>query len=155
MKILISVMILVLVCAGAAGAHDGVLSLFADQSASKCFANLPCCQSVPMYLLYVRGNGPDIANGMAFKLEKSSAGAAFLLPQWPGTFLSFGDIETGIDIVIRADEGWCSGAETVSYMGTIPVVNFSGVGLLYREGGRFAQLWRGYRHQVRTGLSSV
>jgi hypothetical protein len=125
MRKLLSVMILVLVCAGAANAHEGVLSLFADQSAAGCSAELASCQSVPMYLMYVRGDGPEIANGMAFRLEKSSAGAAFLEPQWPGKFLTIGSLQGGIDVVVRADEGWCSGAETVSYMGTIPVVNFS------------------------------
>lgn len=125
MKTLLSVMILVLLCAGAANACDGILSLFADRSATKCSADLPCCQSVPMYLMYVRGDGPEIANGMSFKLEKSSAGVAFLEPAWPGSNLSFGSLQEGIDVVVRADEGWCSGDETVSYMGTIPVVNFS------------------------------
>jgi hypothetical protein len=125
MKKLLSVMILVLLFAGAANACDGILSLFANQSADKCSANLARCQSVPMYLMYVRGDGPEISNGMAFKLEKSSSGAAFLEPQWPGEFLQFGSLQDGIDVVVRADEGWCSHAETVSYMGTIPVVNFS------------------------------
>ncbi len=128
MKKLLSVMILVLGLAGAANACDGILSLFTDQSATKCSAELPSCQSVPMYLMYVRGDGPEISNGMAFKLEKSSAGAAFLEPQWPGSFLTFGSLQDGIDVVVRADEGWCSGAETVSYMGTIPVVNFAETG---------------------------
>ena len=128
MKILLSVMILVLVFDGTALACDGILSLFADQSADKCSAELSCCQSVPMYLMYVRGDGPEIANGMAFKLEKSSAGAAFLEPQWPGDFLQFGSLEDGIDVVVRAGDNWCSGAETVSYMGTIPVVNFAETG---------------------------
>jgi hypothetical protein len=125
MKRMLSIMILVLVFAGAANACDGILSLFADQKADKCSANLACCQSVPMYLMYVRGDGPEISNGMAFKLEKSSAGAAFLEPQWPGNFLQFGSLQDGIDVVVRADEGWCSGTETVSYMGTIAVVNFA------------------------------
>jgi hypothetical protein len=125
MKRMLSIMILVLIFAGSALACDGILSLFADQKADKCSATLPCCQSVPMYLMYVRGTGPAIANGMAFKLEKSSSGAAFLEPQWPGNFLQFGSLQDGIDVVVRADEGWCSGTETVSYMGTIPVVNFS------------------------------
>ncbi len=128
MKRLFFVMILVLAVAGAASAHNGVLSLFADQSADKCSAALATCQSVPMYLMYVRGSGPEISNGMAFRLEKSSSGAAFLEPQWPGSFLTFGSLQSGIDVVVRADEGWCSGAGTVSYMGTIPVVNFSETG---------------------------
>jgi len=128
MRILLSVMILVLVFAGAANACDGILSLFTDQSATKCSAELPSCQSVPMYLMYVRGDGPEIANAMAFKLEKSSAGAAFLEPQWPGDFLQFGSLQDGIDVVVRAGDNWCSGAETVSYMGTIPVVNFAETG---------------------------
>jgi hypothetical protein len=125
MRRLLFVMILVLAVAGAVSAHNGVLSLFADQSADECSAELSCCQSVPMYLMYVRGDGPEITSGMAFKLEKSSAGAAFLEPEWPGDFIQFGSLQDGIDVVVRAGEGWCSGAETVSYMGTIPVVNFS------------------------------
>ena len=91
-------------------------------------AELACCQSLPMYLMYVRGDGPEIAPGMAFKLEKSSGGVAFLEPEWPGAFLTYGSLAGGIDVVVRCGEDWCSGAETVSYMGTIPVVNFSETG---------------------------
>jgi hypothetical protein len=125
MKTLLSVMILVLVLAGAAHACDGILSLFADQTADKCSAVLPVCQSVPMYLMYVRGDGPEITSGFAFRLDKSSAGAAFLEPQWAGTAIAYGSLQEEIDVVIHTGEHWCSGAETVSYVGTIPVVNFS------------------------------
>jgi hypothetical protein len=130
MKKLLSVMILVLLFAGAASAHNGVLSLFANQSADKCSAELHCCQSVPMYLMYVRGDGPEIASGFAFRLDKSSSGAAFLEPQWAGTGIAFGSLQGGIDVVIHTGESWCSGTETIIYVGTIPVVNFS-------ESGKF------------------
>jgi hypothetical protein len=128
MKTLLSIMIIVAALTGSAYACDGMLSLYADQSATQCSAALACCQSVPMYLMYVRGDGPEIANGMAFKLEKSSGGVAFLEPEWPGAFMTFGSLQGGIDVVVRCGEDWCSGAETVSYMGTIPVVNFSETG---------------------------
>jgi len=125
MKKLLSVMILVLLFAGAANACDGVLSLFTDQSADKCSAVLTACQSVPMYLMYVRGDGPEITSGFAFRLQKSSSGAAFLEPQWAGTAIAYGSLQDGIDVVIHTGERWCSGTETISYVGTIPVVNFS------------------------------
>jgi hypothetical protein len=128
MKTLLSVMVLVAIMAGGVCACDGMLSLYAGQSATECSAELACCQSLPMYLMYVRGEGPEIANGMAFKLEKSSGGVAFLEPEWPGAFMTYGSLAGGIDVVVRCGEDWCSGAETVSYMGTIPVVNFSETG---------------------------
>jgi hypothetical protein len=125
MKTLLTVMILVLAFGVAANAHNGVLSLFADQSADKCSAELACCTTVPMYLMYVRGDGPEITSGFAFRLAKSSSGAAFLEPQWAGTALAFGSLLDWIDLVIHTGSNWCSGTEPVSYVGTIPVVNFS------------------------------
>jgi hypothetical protein len=125
MKRLLFIMILVLAVGGAARAHNGVLSLFADQSADKCSAQLHCYQSKPMYLMYIRGDGPEIASGFAFRLDKSSSGAAFLEPEWAGTAIAYGSLQDGIDVVIHAGESWCSGTETVSYVATIPVVNFS------------------------------
>jgi len=129
MKTLFFAMILVVAFGAAANAHDGVLSLFADQTADECCAELSRYHTVPMYLMYIRGDGPEISNGMAFRLEISSAGAAFLEPQWPGTSLTFGSLQEGIDVVVRADESWCSGTAAVSYMGTIPVVNLSENGI--------------------------
>ena len=78
-----------------------------------------------MYLMYIRGDGPEVAAGFAFRLDKSSSGAAFLEPEWAGTAIAYGSLQDGIDVVIHAGDSWCSGTETVSYVGTIPVVNFS------------------------------
>jgi len=124
MKKLVTFMVLVLVTASGASACDGMLSLFSDQSAGDCSARIGHCQTVPLYLMYIRGDGPEIANGVAFRLLKSSPDAMFLEPQWPGENLSIGSLESGIDVCIRASEGWCSGNADVAYIGTIPVVNF-------------------------------
>jgi hypothetical protein len=125
MKRLLFSALLVLLCASGAGAHDGMIALFADMDATDCDANVCKCHSAELYLMYVRGNGPEIANCAEFRLLKSSGGVAFLDPQWAGYSLAIGTMETGISVCIHAGETWCSGSETVSYIGTIGVANFS------------------------------
>jgi hypothetical protein len=127
MKRALSLMALGLFAAVAgANACDGMLSLFSDQAGGSCDAVIGYCEPVPLYLLYVRGTGPEIAGGVAFRLLKSTTGVMFLEPQWSGDNLSFGSLESGIDVVFNAEAGgWCSGSASVAYVGTIPVINFS------------------------------
>lgn len=126
MKRFVAFMGVVLASASGAAAYDGMLSLFSDQSAVNCSARIHHCQTVPLYLMYIRGDGPEIASAVAFRLLKSSPDAMYLEPQWAGEGLSIGALESGIDVCIRAGESWCSGDANVSYIGTIPVVNFGG-----------------------------
>ena len=114
------------ITAAGANACDGMLSLFSDQSGGNCAATIGFCEPVPLYLMYIRGTGPQIAAGAAFRLLKSTADAMFLEPQWPGDNLSFGSLEGGMDVVFHTElGGWCSGSASVAYIGTIPVVNFA------------------------------
>ena len=114
------------ITAAGANACDGMLSLFSDQSGGNCAATIGFCEPVPLYLMYIRGTGPQIAAGAAFRLLKSTADAMFLEPQWPGDNLSFGSLESGIDVVFHTEMGgWCSGSASVAYIGTIPAVNFA------------------------------
>jgi uncharacterized protein (DUF779 family) len=127
MKRLLTLMVLALFLAAAgANACDGMLALFSDQSGGSCDAEIGYCEPVPLYLMYIRGTGPEIAAGVAFRLAKSTAGAMFLEPQWSGQNLTYGSLESGIDVVFNLESGgWCSGSASVAYVGTIPVVNFS------------------------------
>ena len=125
MKRLLFSVLLALLCAGGASAHDGMIALFADMEATDCDASISKCHAVPLYLMYVRGSGPEIAQCVEFKLLKSTEGAEFLDPVWAGNSLTIGTIETGISICIHVGDSWCSGSESVSYIGTISAVNFS------------------------------
>ncbi len=118
-----SALLALLVCS--ASAHQGMLALFADPLGGSCNANIGACEPVPIYLVYIRGSGPEISNGMSFRLVKSTTGAAFLEPQWPGEHIAYGGLETGIDVVVRAGEGWCLGDNDMAYMGTISVINYA------------------------------
>lgn len=125
MKRLLFSLFAMVLCAGAAAAHDGMIGLFADAEATDCDGNVGKCHSGSMYLMYVRGNGPEIAQCVEFKLLKSSECVQFLDPVWAGNSLTIGTMETGISICIHVGDSWCSGGETVSYLGTIGVANFS------------------------------
>jgi hypothetical protein len=125
MKRLLCSALFILLCAGGALAHDGMIALFADMEATDCDANISKCHSESLYLMYVRGSGPEIANCVEFKLLKSTSGAAFLDPVWSGNSLTIGTIETGISICFEVGNPWCSGSDNVVYIGTIGVANFS------------------------------
>jgi hypothetical protein len=125
MKRMIAIVVLVLLFDIAGANAGGMLSLFADQSAGNCGAMIGYCEPVPLYLLYVRGTGPEITNGVGFRLLKSTAGAMFMAPEWSGASLAFGSLEAGMDLVFNAGQPWCSGEADITHVGTIPVINFS------------------------------
>jgi hypothetical protein len=125
MKRLLSIMVLALfIPAAGASACDGMLALFADPSGGSCDAQIGFCDPVPLYLLYVRGTGPAMGPAAAFRLLKSTSDVMFLEPEWSGDHLTWGSLESGMDLAFNTGTpGWCSGDAAVSYVGTIPVLN--------------------------------
>ncbi len=111
---------------GFANAHNGALSLYADPNAS---VNSPCNMSIgiyqtdSIYLYYVRGNGPDIGNGIEFAMVLSDPDASFdPLPVWrAGTqiviYASGDSLQNGVSIVWGPG---CLGlAQPIAYLGKI------------------------------------
>lgn len=125
MRRLLSLMVLFVLLATAASAHNGMLALYTDMGAVDCDAAGPKATIIPLYLMYVRGDGPDIASCAEFRLLKSSTDILFLEPQWAGTsFIQFGSLQEGVSICAYSDGGvMCTGTASTLYLGNLSVVN--------------------------------
>jgi len=127
MNRLLLLIVLVALLAAAASAHDGMLALFTDMDATDCDAPVPKTQIIPLYLMYVRGDGPEIASCFEFRLLKSSTDILFLEPQWAGnSFVQFGSLQNGISCCVYSDGNtMCSGSSSTMYLGNLSVVNIA------------------------------
>ena len=126
-KLLFSILVVTLVVSPTR-AHEGMIALYADQTASSCQVDLPEFQLINLSLFYIRGDGPRFGKVCEFRLLKSTDGIQFGSPIWGpehGTVLTIGNLETGIAIGYHAGEGWCPPDEDTFFMGTIPVMNIS------------------------------
>jgi hypothetical protein len=124
MKHLLISFVLVACLAAGANAHSGMFALFADTNNQECHANVGVGQTASLYLVYVRGDGPQMGQGYEFKLLRSSAGTVFLQPTWPSSVLAeiaLGTIETGISL-FSVD---CFPNQDYTSLGTIPIMNVS------------------------------
>jgi hypothetical protein len=110
-----------------AGAHEGMVTLFADQAGSDCDADLAPGQSIDLYLFYVRGDGPEIGACCAMRLLSSSPNIAmhsFSQAPPPGERLCIGNINDGISFCNHAGQGpWCETGKDVVFLGAITVMN--------------------------------
>jgi len=121
----LSLMVLFVFLAAGANAHDGMLALFTDMEATDCDAHVAKFKVIPLYLMYVRGDGPEIASCCEFRLLKSSTDILFLEPQWAGnSFIQFGALQDGVSMCAYSDdEVMCSGSSSTMYLGNLSVVN--------------------------------
>ncbi len=108
-------------------AHEGMVTLFADESGSDCDAVLLPGRSIYLYLFYVRGDGPEYGTCCAMRLLKSSQNIKmhfFTQAPPPGERLSIGNINDGISFCNHAGEvGWCETGKDVVLLGRITVTN--------------------------------
>jgi len=102
-------------------AHSGAISLYTDDTITKCDAILQLFDMYNMNIFYVKDQGPDLGKAVEFRLLRSSSGSLLQPATWsPKIVASIGDPETGISLT--ASE--CMGpGETVTYIGTVPVMN--------------------------------
>ena len=121
MKRLTLAALFVMVLCGGAFAHNGALSLYADETITVCDAGLALFDTYNLNMYYVKDQGPDLGRAAEFRLLRSSSAALLQAPTWsPKINLTLGDLESGISITSNE----CIGpGETISYIGTIPVMS--------------------------------
>jgi len=108
-------------------AHEGMIALYDDISASRCQAILPELTVKSLFLFYIRGDGPQLGQCCEFRLIKSVENIQFGMPIWNeshGFVSTLGDLESGITICYGAGDVWC-GEGDITFLGTIPVANIS------------------------------
>lgn len=110
-------------------AHEGMITLFSDRTASNCDADLPELQVYMASLFYIRGDGPEFAACCEFRLLKSSEGIIIgnlIFDPEHGTIISMGSLETGYTVAYHAGEQWwCEIGKDVIFLGTLPVYNIA------------------------------
>ncbi len=124
MKNLLLSIVLTACLATGSHAHNGMLALYSDPGHVDCFKPIGTFQTAPVYLWYVRGQGPYLGQAVEFKLLRSSANTVFLSPTWTPTILKdliMGTIETGISLVSQE----CFPAGDYNYIGMIPLFNIA------------------------------
>jgi hypothetical protein len=104
-----------------AHAHNGAISLYTDETITKCDAVLQLYEMFDLNIYYVKDQGPDLGRAVEFRVLVSTGSALLQPATWsPKIVFSLGDPETGISLTAME----CIGpGETVSYIGTIPVMN--------------------------------
>ncbi len=102
-------------------AHDGAISLYTDETATDCDANLNIFQSDTVYVLYIRDNGPQLGRALQFRLLSSTASLNVISEAWrPDMILTIGNVFSGISLTATD----CLGAQQDNvYIGMVAFLN--------------------------------
>jgi len=122
MKRLTLTLIFVMAFFGSAMAHNGAISLYTDETITKCDGIVQLFETFNVNIYYVRDQGQDIGRGAEFRLMKSNPSSVLIQdPTWSTKVaVTLGSLETGISLVSAE----CMGpGEAVTYIGTVPIMN--------------------------------
>ena len=73
---------LLLVVGATAGAHDGAISLYRDETLASCSMEITPGNQGTLWMLYVRDQGIDMGSSAEFRVYCTSADIIFFAPTW-------------------------------------------------------------------------
>jgi len=122
MKKLAIVMTVLMVFSSVSFAHNGAISLYLDETPTDCDYDLAPFLFVDIYILHVKGDGPELGRAVQFRILSTSAALSIGNAEWnPATTLTLGSLTEGISISFGKT---CLGqGNDVTYIGKFQVFN--------------------------------
>jgi hypothetical protein len=122
-KLSLAVAIMMLL-ASLASAHNGLLGLYTDETATDCDREPILFAPFDVHLIYVRSDGgPDGITAFEFKIEKHDANIIICSATWKQGFISLGDVESGISVATEGCYGAGQSCVSLGYMTLFSVVS--------------------------------
>ena len=119
MKKLAMSVLFVTLLVGSAAAHNGALSLYTNQSITRCDTLIGGLQTVTINMYYVKDLGVNLGDAVEFRLITSDPRAIFTNEVWnPGFTLSLGSVDSGISL---SGPNCVGGPANVTLIGAIDV----------------------------------
>jgi len=122
MKKLAIAMTVLMIISSVSFAHNGAISLYLDETPSDCDYDLPLFLAVDIYILHIRGNGPELGKAVQFRILSTSPALQIGNEEWnPAKTLTMGSLTDGISVSFG---NTCLGqGNDVTYIGKFQVFN--------------------------------
>jgi hypothetical protein len=119
MRVTIFMATVIFMLAASLYAHEGRISLFTDSLATDCNADLLPINLKTIYLVYIRGDGPDALIAYEFSLQATTENVLIGNPTWPPDATAIGNVADGVSV----SASYPLPADDIAWLGTIQILN--------------------------------